>query len=148
MSIRLKSGGINKMEIQVNKYYKTRDGEKAFVGYMKEKSDWSGEYVGHICHEEEGTALATWFWEGSFTSDVVKGDYRDLVAPWEDVEEVEVSVMWVLVYYSNITETQYDYEDMYISKPIVANNTVAIVTMADWEDIKQGKRNLIIGEGI
>ena len=135
------------MEIKVGKYYKTRDGCKAYVGY---EIDGYRFFLGHL----EGDKCYTsgrWKLCGSCHDATDMPLNEDLVAPWEEQEEIDVSQMWVAVYedkagglwgktpHKDKRDTFKDYKNRFI---------VAQVTVKDWQDIQQGKRKLKIGEGL
>jgi len=142
------------MMIEVGKYYKTRDGQKAYVAYEHPK-EFRGidkdafyvfkGYINYSAHDD----MCNWSVDGFFYEASLDDSSSDLVAPWEDVEEIDVSETWVII------GRQFKGSDDLISKmlcsynkPPVKDNTVAIVTVKDWIEIQQGKRKLVIGEGL
>jgi len=136
------------MKIEINKYYKTRDGRKAFVQY-----ETNHNIVGHICADAGINNVTFWFMSGSFAA--VDQHGKDLVAPWEDEqEEIDVSAMWVAVFdyidggYSMSTAYKTKEKLKEFLEPLEEECAIAIVTVKDWQAIQQGKRKLIAGEGL
>lgn len=72
--------------------------------------------------------------------------------------EINISEMWVKIEKRVIRDGfsiggDYSCDDhIYETKPMASvsqyTETAAVVTVKDWHDICQGKRNLIIGEGL
>ena len=142
------------MEIELDTYYKTRNGRKAFVVYMHD-----GLYLGHIENEHRNIiAKVEWESRGSVaTSGNPCNDSYDLVALWEDEpEEIEVSEMYAPIrrifdggMFSNnyIPHSNLDKLRQNISGDI-SNTIIAILTVKEWQEIQQGKRKLIVGKGL
>lgn len=151
------------MNIEAGKYYKTRDGLKAYVGYEIEE-DVLFRLQGHI-YDENGVFLsvASWLDNGKKEIHAIKTK-RDLVALWEDkkdffkrpynrddVEEIDVSAMNIAIY--RFKEDGREWIEtshiLNVNNDVPSTDSlVAKVTVKDWQDIQQGKRKLIIGEGL
>jgi len=129
------------MEIKVGNYYKTRDGRKTYVGYERALNKY---FYGHIVD----TDVQIKWSEGGRVTLAISTSPLDLVAPWEDVEEIDVSAMWVYVIreYGLITAEHINHPKT--PKDCLEDNVIAGVTVKDWMDIQQGKRKLIVGEGL
>ena len=83
---------------------------------------------------------------------ILASEINDLVAPWVDEqEEIDVSAMWVAVYRDvkgglwgkTPHKEKKDTFKSYKNRTILAQ-----VTVKGWHDIQQGKRKLIVGEGL
>ncbi len=68
------------MKLEAGKWYRTRDGRKAFVGFMHPYIGWVGYIDGEPCAQ-------TWLGDGRWCSQT--GEYpRDLIAEWTDTPAV------------------------------------------------------------
>jgi len=136
------------IEVEVGKYYKTRDGSKVDItvvefGYVRgfifgcsDYTEWT--LSGNVYHAED-----------------FGNDKHDLIAPWEDEpekekEEIDVANMWVAVRGGEwgFDIYHYTYKDRDSFHKLVRDSYLAIVTVSDWQDICSGKRKLIVGEGL
>lgn len=142
------------MKIEVNKYYRTRDGNKAYIGFNIREID--KECVGESAGSDQflfrgatkGCAISSWTVEGNWCDSGEESEH-DLVAPWEDEqEEIDVGAMWVGVYHPDGDKRWIDITTPISEMAVVSGSWIAIVTVSDWIDIQQGKRKLIVGEGL
>jgi hypothetical protein len=79
-----------KMQIEVGKYYRTRDGGKALIMGMDDHAKYP--IVGRINGHQEPAA---WNRDGDFIDSTVTESGEDLIAPWCDPIKVEG---WVNMY--------------------------------------------------
>jgi len=80
------------MKIEVGKYYRTRAGKKAFIGYEKigEYRTFNYPMCGHIEENVDGPNDAhSWGKGGARTPDHKSS--TDLISEWEDAEEIDIS---------------------------------------------------------
>lgn len=77
------------MKLEAGKYYKTRDGRKAYVGYVRE-DDCQYPAVGHM----DGGGVDCWLARGGY---VDKGGthFNDLIEEWV---EPRSGALWVNIY--------------------------------------------------
>ena len=138
------------MEIKVDTYYKTRSGHKAYVEYKRIR-DESNPYKGYYIYADMGSEEIQ---EECWSEFGRGGGFDqmcdcDLVALWEDEpEEIDVSSTW-----RQITEKNGTYGEDGVYYPNKENMpiksiTIAVVTSAEWIEIQQGKRKLVVGEGL
>jgi hypothetical protein len=90
-----RAGGIRKgeaMKIEAGKYYKMRNGGKAFVEHVYRDSPFSGkiEHVYPVSGFRDGIGIGTWTMEGRYQNS--GNDSCDLIEEWREPVTKEVTV--------------------------------------------------------
>jgi len=72
----------NEMKIEVGKYYKTRDGRKAFVAFCTPSPCLIGPYVGYV--ETETNLIYNWLGDGAASMRASSNNKYDLIEEWKE----------------------------------------------------------------
>lgn len=87
------------MKIEVGKFYKTRNGQKAQV-FMLNSGNRTHPVLGAILNPTDGEwDCETWAAEGSYT-ECSKQDSLDLVSEWSDPPKTVTQDLWVKLWVS------------------------------------------------
>lgn len=135
------------METEVENYYRTKQGDKAYVEFESQAGDTEYVYVGYVIDAIGNTFMRLWKIDGTVHT---SSSGHNLVALWEDeAEEIDISQMYIAI---QEVGGMYFGTGIFCSLELIKEegitDMIAIVTVKDWQDIQQGKRKLIVGEGL
>jgi hypothetical protein len=78
------------LDLQAGKYYRTRDGRKAFVAAVVPPSPFGKHKFTNFGYIDDEDGVFTWGAAGHYNEDLSQGAY-DLVAPWSEPIEVQLN---------------------------------------------------------
>lgn len=124
--------------------YKLRNGGKAWI----HKAD-TGEPSFHGYYiDVNGTAYCS-YWTSSGAAGFSGHRAEDIVSDWHEPEKPEtlnVADMWVIV--DHYPDGSMAVSHPHTSKPLPLSSAVSILRVRDWEAVKRGEREFVIGEGL
>lgn len=106
------------MVIEIGKFYRTRDNNKARIYALDGSSDYPihGAILG-----EDGWVTETWILNGNYSDIIEMSSPFDIVAEWTDMPEIELSSIPV---YKYVAKDKYGQVFLFEKKPEITNDAI------------------------